>query len=119
MVQLENGWILPESGPSVFDLKCDFVGSRGAVFIDASHHGAVQKQNDQASYPDAFVAPAVHGRPVGFGAESIRHFASSVTKGQKPMLDGADGLAVTRLILKMEESARARQPVEVGPLFDA
>ena len=29
----------------------------------------------------------------------------------------ADGLAVTRLILKMEESARTRQPVEVGELF--
>ena len=29
-----------------------------------------------------------------------------------------DGLAVTRLILKMEESVRLRAPVEVGSLYD-
>lgn len=115
--QMENAWILPESGPSVFDLKCQFVGARGAFFIDGSHHGAVQKQAQQASYPDAFVAPTVNGQPVGFGAESIRHFARCVIEGRKPLVDGLDGLAVTRLILKMEESARLRQPVEVGPLF--
>lgn len=117
VAQLENGWILPESGPSVFDLKCEFIGSRGAFFIDGSHHGAIQKQTDRAVFPDAFVAPTVHGRPTGFGAESIRHFAQCVMNGRKPVVDGIDGLAVTRLILKMEESAQRRQPVEVGPLF--
>lgn len=117
VVQLENNWILPESGPSVFDLKCDFIGSKGAVLIDASHHGAVKKQTGKAAYPDVFVTPTIYGRPTGFGAESIRHFADSVMRGEKPMVDGVDGLAVTRLILKMEESARTRQPVEVGDVF--
>jgi predicted dehydrogenase len=114
---LENAWILPESGPSVFDLKCQFVGSRGAFFIDGSHHGAVQKQTDRAAYLDAFVAPMVNGQPVGFGADSIRHFARCIAEGRKPAVDGLDGLAVTRLILKMEESARTRMPVDIGDLF--
>jgi len=118
VAQMENHWILPESGPSIFDLKCQFVGSRGAFFIDGSHHGAAQKQTGRAEYPDVLVAPTVQGQPTGFGAESIRHFAQSVIHGQKPLVDGLDGLAVTRLILKMEESARKRQPVDVGPLFD-
>ena len=46
-----------------------------------------------------------------------RNGAASIINGQKPVVDGIDGLAVTRLILKMEESARSRQPVEIGPLF--
>jgi predicted dehydrogenase len=117
VTQLENGWILPESGPSIFDLKCDFIGSDGAMFIDGSHHRAVQKQTIKAGYPDVFVTPNVHGRPTGFGTESIRHFANSVMKKEKPIVDGVDGLAVTRLILKMEESARLKQPVEVGNIF--
>lgn len=117
VTHLENGWISPECGPSLFDLKCEFIGSRGAYFIDGSHHGAVQKQTDRVNYPDAMVSPTIHGRPGGFGAESIRHFAACVMAGQKPMVDGIDGLAVTRLILKMEESARLRQSVEVGDLF--
>jgi predicted dehydrogenase len=118
VAQVENCWILPESGPSLFDLKCEFIGSRGSYFIDGSHHGAMQKQTERAAYPDALVAPVIHGQPSGFGAESIRHFARCVREGRKPLMDGLDGLAVTRLILKMEESARLRLPVEVGPLFE-
>jgi hypothetical protein len=76
---MENNWILPEGGPSVFDLKCDFIGSRGSFVIDASHHAAVQKVTaERTLYPDAFVAPTVHGRASGFGAESIRHFLVAV-----------------------------------------
>lgn len=116
---LENCWILPEGGPSVFDLKCQFVGSKGAMFLDGSHHAAAQKQTaTSTSFADVLVAPSVHGKPVGFGAESIRHFAASVMSDQKPMTDGIDGLAVTRLILKMEESARENCPVEVGAIFE-
>lgn len=118
VVQLENGWILPESGPSIFDLKCDFIGSEGAIFIDASHHRAVQKHTAKATYPDVFVTPSVYGHPTGFGVESIRHFANSIISNQKPFVDGLDGLAVTRLILKMEESARTRQPVKVGNIYE-
>jgi len=117
VVQLENCWILPESGPSLFDLKCELVGSHGAIFIDGSHHGAVQKQTTRSVYPDAFVAPEIAGVPSGFGTESIRHFARCVMDGQRPLVDGLDGLAVTRLILKMEESALQRQPVDVGSLY--
>ncbi len=80
--------------------------------------GAVEKHTDKTNYPDAFVMPTVQGQPAGFGAESIRHFAASIISQRKPLVDGEDGLAVTRLILKMEESARTRQPVEVGALFN-
>ncbi|MEO6907583.1 MAG: hypothetical protein ABI210_06805 [Abditibacteriaceae bacterium] len=45
------------------------------------------------------------------------HFAESINAGEKPMLDGIDGLAVTRLILKMQESAEKGLPVEVGDLY--
>jgi predicted dehydrogenase len=117
VTHLENAWILPESGPSIFDLKCQFIGSRGAFLIDGSHHGAVQRQIGQMSYPDTFVAPLVHGTPVGFGAESIRHFARCLVEGKRPLVDGLDGLAVTRLILKMAESVRLREPVFIGSLF--
>ncbi|HVF10880.1 MAG TPA: Gfo/Idh/MocA family oxidoreductase [Abditibacteriaceae bacterium] len=118
VAQLENCWILPEGGPAIVDIQCEFVGSKGAMTINAARSGAVEKHTDKTSYPDAFVSPTVHGAPVGFGAASIRHFAASIINGQQPLVDGRDGLAVTRLILKMEESARARQPVEVGNLFE-
>jgi predicted dehydrogenase len=118
VTQIENCWILPECGPSIFDLKCQLIGAKGAVYIDGSHHCAVQMQTARVSYPDALVAAEVQGRPTGFGAESIRHFARCVMEGREPRMDGLDGLAVTRLILAMEESARRREPVTVRPLYD-
>lgn len=117
VVQLENCWILPECGPSVFDLKFQLLGSRGAVWVDGSHHRAVELHGERVRYPDALVAPEVHGAPAGFGAESIRHFARCVLAGRPPLMDGVDGLAVTRLILAMEESARRGASVPVGDLY--
>jgi predicted dehydrogenase len=114
---VENSWILPDCGPSAFDLKCQFVGSRGAFFIDGSHHRGAEKQTQRITYPDLFVSPTLNGQPMGFGAESIRHFAQCVIESKPPLVDGWDGLAVTRLIVKMEESARMGQPVTVGPLY--
>ncbi|MCB0055270.1 MAG: hypothetical protein KDE01_00620, partial [Caldilineaceae bacterium] len=67
--------------------------------------------------PDALVAPIVHGRPVGFAAESIRHFARAIIDGTSPLVDGLDGLAATRLVLAMEESAQRGEPVAVGDLW--
>jgi predicted dehydrogenase len=116
-VFLENAWILPDSSPSIFDLKCQYIGTKGTFLIDGSHHGAAQRLTQTLSYPDALVAPTIHGRPSGFAAESIRHFARCVIEGRKPIVDGLDGLAVTRLILKMEESAQTKMPVSVGSLY--
>jgi len=116
VVHLETAWILPEGAPSVFELKCEVIGGSGAYYIDGSLHGA-QKVTARTTYPDALVAPIVHGRPVGFATESIRHFARAISDGMPPLVDGLDGLAVTRLVLAMEESVRRAAPVAVGDLW--
>ena len=116
VVHLENAWILPEGAPSIFELKCEVIGAGGAYYIDGSLHGA-QKITARTIYPDALVAPIVHGKPVGFATESIRHFAHAIIDGAPPIVDGLDGLAATRLVLAMEESTRRAAPVAVGDLW--
>ncbi len=116
VVHLENAWILPEAAPSVFELKCEVIGATGAYYIDGSLHGA-QKIITRTTYPDALVAPTVFGRPAGFASESIRHFASALRAGERPLVDGRDGLAVTRLVLAMEQSAAQGAPVTLGDLW--
>lgn len=110
---LENCWILPESSPSVFDMKVQLVGSRGTFLIDGSHSGVVEQWAEKASHPDPFAYLEVFGEPVGFATSSIKHFLSSVAKGVAPSVDGLDGLAVTRVILAMEESIVSDAPVEI------
>lgn len=117
VTQLENGWILPDSDPSIFEVRCRVLGADGAFTIDGSHYGAAKKYVDRVSYPDAVVAPSVFGRPVGFAAESIRHFARCVIAGVPPRVDARDGLAATRLVLAMEASAASGDAVAVGDLW--
>jgi predicted dehydrogenase len=113
VTQLENAWILPNSGPSIVDLKMEFVGASGSLLVDGSHHRMIELQTDRAEYLDPVAALDVFGEPAGFAAESIRHFATSVARGVRPRVDGVDGLAVTRLVHAMEQSAARREPVDI------
>ncbi len=114
VTQLENCWILPECGPSVADLKMQFVGSKGSLTVDGTHHRMVELQTDKAEYPDTTAAIDIFGVPSGFATESIRHFAAAVGAGEPPRVDGVDGLAVTRLIQAMETSAAENLPVDIS-----
>jgi len=111
---VENCWILPDSLPTVIDFKFQIIGSEGAVYIDLSSHGVIQKYTkEKASNPDVFVYPTIHGKSMGFGIESIRHFVDCVVKDEEPMTTGADGLAVTRIICAIQESSKKGEPVSL------
>ncbi len=114
VAQIENCWIMSESYPSIFDFKVELVGSRGTMMADLSTHRMVQKYTqDEAEYPDVMVSPEVHGRPTGFAIESIRHFLDCVIEDREPLVTADDGIAATRIICAVEESARRGEPVEV------
>lgn len=111
---VENGWILPETTPNIIDLKCEIVGDRGALYVDGSHHRMLERYTPtEATYPDTFVGPTVHGKPGGFAVESIRHFVECVVNDRELLVTGEDGLAATRVIVAMEQSADAKQPVDI------
>lgn len=111
---MENSWILPQTTPNIIDLKCEIVGDQGALYVDGSHHRMLERYTQsEASYPDIFVAPTVHGKPLGFAVESIRHFVDCVVNDREPLVTGDDGLAATRVIQAMEQSAQAGAAVEL------
>lgn len=112
---IENSWIMPNTMPNIVDIKCTLVGSKGAVYLDGSHHRAVEEYTQtDASYPDVFVMPTIYGEQKGFAADSIRHFIDCVVNDREPMVTGQDGLAVTKAICAAEESIRTGQPVEIN-----
>jgi len=111
---IENSWILPNTTPSLVDVKCELVGSKGAIYIDATHNRTLEKYTeDGGGYPDILVMPTIYGRQQGFAAESIRHFIDCIRYDRQPIVTGSDGLEVTRVICAIEESVRTRQPVEL------
>ena len=112
---IENSWILPDTMPNIVDVKCELVGTKGALYMDATHHRALEKYTcEGGEYPDLFVMPSIYGRQQGFAAESIRHFIECVHADTQPLVTGRDGLEVTKVICAIEESVRTGLPVTVG-----
>jgi len=117
---IENSWVLPQSSPSLIDHKCEIIGTKGVIYLDPTHGGAIAKYTAKtpagfpdSSLPDVFVTPEVHGRQLGFSVESMYHFVECVRDGKPPLTSGEDGLLNTRLILAAEESARKGVPIEL------
>lgn len=117
---VENSWVLPQSSPSLIDHKCEIIGSRGVINIDPTHSRSFAKYTDKtpsgfpdASFPDMFITPEIHGRQLGFAVESIYHFVECIRDGKKPLTSGEDGLLNMRIILAAERSAREGAPVEI------
>jgi len=111
---VENCWIVAPNAPIVFDFKVELVGSEGTVYVDGSHHRVIEKYSKQgAHYPDVLCGPVIQDNPVGFGFESIRHFIDCVVNDKQPMVTGQDGLAATKVICAMLESASNGKSVEL------
>jgi len=111
---MENCWVLPETLPTIVDVKAEIVGTKGAIFMDTSSHRTIQKYTQQkCSFPDVLVNYQVHGKSMGFGSECIRHFADCVAQDRAPLATGEDGLRAARIVLAIEESIRRGAPVEM------
>lgn len=107
----EHAWILPRSQATVKDLKLEILGSHGQINIDGSHHRTLEIYSaDTASFPD-LLAPPTGEHLTGFVLDSIAYFVDMLTHDAPPLATGADGVAVTRILCAIEESARQRMPV--------
>jgi predicted dehydrogenase len=117
---VENSWVLPQSSPSLIDHKCEIIGSKGVIYLDPTHNGAIAKYTAKtpagfpnASFPDMFITPEIHHKQMGFGVESMYHFVECVRDGKQPLTSGEDGLLNTQLIIAAEESARKAIPIKL------
>jgi predicted dehydrogenase len=118
IAQMENSWVLPEDNPMIYDLKIEIVGDKGQVQIDTSHNGAFRKMTGQGMrYTDVFgITPAGDTRTGGFAMEGIGRFIDAIVR-DAPVLAGVeDGVAVTRILVAIEESARGGAPVVVAEM---
>lgn len=109
----EHAWILPRTHPTVKDLKLEILGSRGAINIDGSHNRTLELYGaERATWPD-LLAPPAGEHLTGFVLDSIAYFVDAVTRGAPVIATGEDGVAVTRILCAIEESAAAGRPVDL------
>ena len=120
VAHLEHSWIVAASTPSLFDLKCELQGAKGTLYIDTSSNRSLEVYSERTPqgypfqpYVDTTLMPVIHGNQVGFGAQSIRHFADCLWSGSQPLATGLDGLRATEILTSIERSAQLDQPVAV------
>lgn len=107
----ENTWILPRTHATVKDLKMEILGSGGALYVDGSHNRTLEIYSaEKASYPD-LLAPPTGNHLTGFVLDSIAYFVDMLTQDAPALATGEDGLAVTRILCAILESAESGAPV--------
>ncbi|MBM4044155.1 MAG: Gfo/Idh/MocA family oxidoreductase [Planctomycetes bacterium] len=119
-VEFENGatgvfetcWILPEKSPMVVDSYMELIYTQSCVKIDAQQTGITVATKDAFTFP-ATLTGTVMGHPVGFVAESLRHFVECILEDKPPTITMDDGLAVCKISAAIVESAQTRQPVDL------
>jgi len=111
---MENSWITPNGNPNINDFKCNILGSKGMIAIDASNHNLIHKYTeDKTEVPDILVRNSVHGRVKGFAFESIRSFVDKLISGEDFIVSMEDAAKTALTILAIMKSAESREPIEV------
>lgn len=111
---IENHWIIPNTHPSVNDIKVNILGTRGMFNMDLTNNQMIERYLETSSdHPDCLVKPQVRHRNVGFAYESIRDFVECLALGRELQVGLEDGLKVTKVILAIMESADTGRIVTV------
>ena len=115
IAQMENGWITPNGNGNVNDFRCNILGTKGAININASNHNLIQIATEQRTeVPDILVSNMVFDRCKGLSYESIRDFVDRLVDGKpfRVSLDEARKNAIT--IIAILESAEKKIPIDVN-----
>ena len=112
IAHMENGWITPNANPCINDIKCNILGKKGMISIDASNHNLIQKFTDEkVENPDILVGHQIHGELKGFAYESIRHFIDRLIDGKAFYVSIDDAARTSLALCAVLESSVTRQPV--------
>jgi predicted dehydrogenase len=106
---LHSSWVLPVSNPAVYDLRCEFVGTRSALRIEGADQGLTLLA-DKLTWPQWGVQER-GGRIAGFPVDMAHDFADYVLGRIDDVPTMADGLIVTTTLAAVDESLRTGQPV--------
>ena len=115
VAQMENGWITPETHPSINDIKFNLMGTKGMISLDLTNSQMIERFTEKKSdHPDILVNHFVHGKAMGFSYQSIRYFIDRMIDGKESFITAEDSYNVSFVVLGILESAKRREPVDIS-----
>ncbi len=116
---MENGWITPNAHPNINDIKFNITGTKGMFNLDLTNNTMIERFTDTiADHPDTLVNHFIHGKPMGFAYQSIRHFVDCLIYDKPFLITPLDAANTSLAILAILESAKTHKPVRVKYLGD-
>jgi predicted dehydrogenase len=111
---IENSWILPRTLAGYGDFRCEIIGEKGVYYtqlqapeVNELYAEDTHRRLDYLTFLD------IRGALSGFTLQSIQYFADCVLHDVEPFIGLQDGLANTRILCAVEESATTGQPIKL------
>jgi predicted dehydrogenase len=108
---IDTSWIVPPSWPGL-DFYIDILGSEGKMVLEPTK-GNLNICSDKFSWPFISGRQDAFENMFGFFREPIIHFIDCVRDGTECIVGVDDGLAVTKIIVAIEESIKSGKVVEL------
>jgi predicted dehydrogenase len=104
VMTLEGSWILPPSYPSMVDSRFYCLCDKGVIEVDRFRSElSIAGETFDLATP---LAGTFLGQPAGFTVEALRHFVDCCLEDRTPMVTAADGVALTKALCAIVESAQ-------------
>lgn len=111
---IENAWILPNTVPGYGDFRSEIIATKG-VYYTTLQAPEVNEMYTETSHQrlDYLTQLDIRGFQFGFTLQSIQYFADCVLKDKQPFITLEDGLANTKILCAVMESAATGKPVSL------
>jgi predicted dehydrogenase len=110
---LHSAWVLPETYPSVYDLRLEVTGTQSALRVDGSDHG-VHYSDERGYRYEQHGTYAVNGGVSGFPIDMVTGFVRWLRTGLGDVPGVVDGLRVTRVIEAIHISLETSAPIDLA-----
>ena len=111
---IENAWILPNTLAGYGDFRSEIIATKGVYYttLAAPEVNEMYTESDHRRL-DYLTQFDICGFRYGFTLHSIQYFADCVINDTEPFITLDDGLANTKILCAVEESARTGKPVRL------
>ena len=115
IVQLENGWVTPNTNTSLNDIKFNLLCTKGMINIDGSSNNYFQVLSEQKiENPDFSIRPKLYGSYFGSATESIRSFVRSISLEEDFVIDFEESINVNKILFSILESSKKGCPININ-----
>ncbi|MEW5865292.1 MAG: Gfo/Idh/MocA family oxidoreductase [Bacillota bacterium] len=108
---LELSWALPITLPTGIYATAEFVGTKGAGYVEIFGQGLSIYTEHTAVFPDTLHWPEVNGRITGDLRDELEHFADAIMNDKEFIVPTEDAVEAVRIIDAIFASIEKGQPV--------